>query len=137
MALLVRYRDAQDLARGLDLLPSALSATVHGTEDDLEELGSILAPLRERVGRLIWNGWPTGVAVGWAQHHGGPWPSTTASIHTSVGATAIRRFLRPVAFQNLPDAMLPIELRDANPLGIPRRINGVMTTDPVPASSAP
>jgi NADP-dependent aldehyde dehydrogenase len=67
------------------------------------------------------NGWPTGVAVCWAMHHGGPWPSTTDARHTSVGATSISRWLVPVAFQNWADELLPPELQRANPLGIPRR----------------
>jgi NADP-dependent aldehyde dehydrogenase len=66
--------------------------------------------------------------VTWAMQHGGPWPATTASIHTSVGVTAARRFQRPVVYQDVPDALLPDELRGANPLGIPRRVNGVPTT---------
>ena len=83
------------------------------------------------AGRLVFNGWPTGVAIGWAQHHGGGWPATTASVHTSVGATAIRRFLTPVAYQDAPAEVLPPELRDGNPLGIPRRVDGVL----VPATN--
>jgi len=77
----------------------------------------------------VFNGWPTGVAIAWAQHHGGGWPATTASVHTSVGATAIRRFLMPVAYQDAPAEVLPVELRDGNPLGIPRREDGI----PIPA----
>jgi len=73
---------------------------------------------------VIWNGWPTGVAVTHAMTHGGPYPATTASLHTSVGSTAIRRFLRPVSFQSVPQSLLPRELRDGNPLGLPRRVNG-------------
>ena len=73
------------------------------------------------AGRLLFDGWPTGVAIGWAQHHGGGWPATTASVHTSVGATAIRRWLTPVAYQDAPEDVLPLELHDGNPLGIPRR----------------
>ena len=78
---------------------------------------------------MLWNGWPTGVAVSWAQHHGGPFPSTVGSIHTSVGVTAARRFQRPVAYQDTPDVVLPAVLRDANPAGISRRINGTVTTE--------
>lgn len=70
---------------------------------------------------MIWNGWPTGVAASWAMSHGGPWLSTTNSAYTSVGATAIRRWLRPVTFQSLPDELLPPALQAANPWGIPRR----------------
>ncbi|MBB3050491.1 hypothetical protein FHS23_001486 [Prauserella isguenensis] len=63
----------------------------------------------------------------WSQHHGGPWPATTDALHTSVGASAIRRFLRPVTYQDVPDELLPEELRDGNPLGIPRRVDGAVT----------
>jgi len=79
--------------------------------------------VRPRAGRIVFNGFPTGVAVSWAQHHGGPWPSTN-SIHTSAGATAIRRFLRPVTYQDAPGHVLPEELRD-DYTSIPRRINGI------------
>ena len=79
----------------------------------------------------MWNGWPTGVAVAWAMHHGGPFPATVGSLHTSVGVTAVRRFLRPVCFQDTPDALLPAELQDANPLYLDRRVNGQLTRDPV------
>jgi NADP-dependent aldehyde dehydrogenase len=81
--------------------------------------------LREKAGRLVWNGFPTGVAVSYAMHHGGPHPATSNPLHTSVGATSIRRFLRPVAWQDAPEAVLPPELHDADP-GIPRRMDGVL-----------
>jgi NADP-dependent aldehyde dehydrogenase len=73
---------------------------------------------------VIYNGYPTGLAVVAAMNHGGPYPASTSSLHSSVGATAIRRFLRPVAYQAVPDALLPPELQDANPLGIPRQRDG-------------
>ena len=79
-----------------------------------------------RAGRGRWSQWPAGVSVTWAQQHGGPYPATTAVGTTSVGTAAITRFLRPVAYQNLPDALLPAALQDANPLGIPRRVDGVL-----------
>jgi len=90
----------------------------------------LLGILRKKAGRIIVNGWPTGVAVTWSQHHGGPWPATTSVLHTSVGATAIRRFLRPVVYQNVPDDLLPAELQEANPLGIPRRVDGALQAGP-------
>jgi NADP-dependent aldehyde dehydrogenase len=77
----------------------------------------------------VWNGYPTGVAVVHAMHHGGPWPSTSWPIFTSVGTAAIRRFLRPVAYQNVPEALLPEALRAANPLGIQRSIDGRWTRE--------
>jgi NADP-dependent aldehyde dehydrogenase len=83
--------------------------------------------LRERAGRLIFNGWPTGVAVAHAMHHGGPFPATTASIHTSVGTTAIRRFLRPVCYQDTPQAQrVPVPQR-LGQQGLPRRVDGVFS----------
>ena len=78
---------------------------------------------------MIFDGFPTGVAVTYGMHHGGPFPATTAPAHTSVGMTAIRRFLRPVALQNAPEHVLPPELQDANPLGIWRRVDGELTRD--------
>jgi NADP-dependent aldehyde dehydrogenase len=79
---------------------------------------------RERAGRFLYDGYPTGVAVSWAQHHGGPWPSTNTQ-YTSVGMTAIRRFLRPVTWQDAPAELLPEELRDVG-ADVPRRVDGVL-----------
>ena len=121
--LVVTYADEKRLLEAAKVLDGQLTVTVHGEENDalapaLLSLGASLA------GRVIWNGWPTGVAVTHAMTHGGPYPATTASLHTSVGSTAIRRFLRPVSFQSVPQSLLPRELRDGNPLGLPRRVNG-------------
>ena len=116
--VLVSYRDDELPALVAALRPS-LTATIHrGAGEDVTALASLLAPV---AGRLLFDGWPTGVAIGWAQHHGGSWPATTASVHTSVGATAIRRWLTPIAYQDAPQDVLPPELRDGNPAGIPRR----------------
>src|SRR5690606_41462512 len=124
-ALVVEYADVAELEATLARLPGSLTTTVHAEPDsELELARRLVEVLGRRAGRLIWNGWPTGVAVTWAMHHGGPWPATTASIHTSVGATAVRRFLRPVAYQDVPDALLPEVLRDGNPLRLPRRVDG-------------
>lgn len=128
--LVVEYDDVDDALAAIRSVGGSLTATVHAEPG--EELGGILAVLTELAGRVLFAGWPTGVAVSWAQQHGGPWPSTT-SIHTSVGVTAIRRFLRPVAYQDAPDAALPAELRESNPLGIPRRVDGVLQTGTTPA----
>jgi NADP-dependent aldehyde dehydrogenase len=76
------------------------------------------------AGRLLWNEWPTGVTVSWAQQHGGPYPATTTPTTTSVGTAAVERFLRPVAWQGFPDALLPEALREANPWQLPRRTDG-------------
>ena len=123
-SILVRYDNTRDLERMLEVLPGSLTATVHAEDSDADKLRSVFIRLRALSGRVIWNGWPTGVAVTWSMHHGGPWPATTNPLFTSVGATAIRRFLRPVAYQNVPEAMLPMALRERNPLGIPRRVDG-------------
>jgi NADP-dependent aldehyde dehydrogenase len=122
VAVIARYRDLDELTVALGALPPSLTATLHtgNGETDIPALAAGL--LRAKVGRFIYNGYPTGVAVSWAQHHGGPWPATN-SLHTSVGSTAIRRFLRPMAWQNAPDAVLPEELLDGAS-AVPRRIDG-------------
>ncbi|GIL31177.1 aldehyde dehydrogenase (NADP(+)) [Actinocatenispora comari] len=131
VSLIVEYADADELLRAIELLPGSLTGTIQGEATEPELPAALLEAFAERAGRVLWNGWPTGVAVSWAQHHGGPWPATTAPLFTSVGVTAIRRFLRPVAYQDVPDALLPAALRDANPLGLPRRLNGVLGDGPV------
>ncbi|GIH89844.1 aldehyde dehydrogenase (NADP(+)) [Planobispora siamensis] len=123
-AIVVTYRDPAELPAVLERLEGSLTATVHAT--DPAEAGQVSEVLRRKAGRLIWNGWPTGVAVRWAMHHGGPWPASTAPAHTSVGAAAIRRWLVPTAYQDWPAELLPAELREDNPLGIPRRVDGVL-----------
>ncbi|GAA4581941.1 aldehyde dehydrogenase (NADP(+)) [Planotetraspora phitsanulokensis] len=124
-AIVVKYRDPSDLPAVLRRLPGSLTATVHaGPGAAPKEAGAVVQVLRRLAGRLIWNGWPTGVAVTWAMHHGGPWPASTAPAHTSVGAAAIRRWLVPVAYQDWPAALLPPELQDGNPLGVPQRVDG-------------
>ena len=127
LTLLVRYRDRAELACALALLEGSLTGALwHGSEEDPAMLDATTAALARVAGRVLYNGWPTGVAIAWAQHHGGPWPASTASVHTSVGATAIRRFLTPLTYQDAPASVLPAELRDGNPLGIPRRQDGVL-----------
>ncbi|WP_049565574.1 aldehyde dehydrogenase (NADP(+)) [Streptomyces sp. SBT349] len=126
LTVVVRYADADQAAAVLSRLPGNLTATVHLAEAEANGEGEgarLLAELTPLAGRVLVNGWPTGVAVTHAQHHGGPYPATT-STSTSVGVTAIDRWLRPVTYQNAPDALLPPELREDNPLGLPRRVNG-------------
>ena len=94
-----------------------LTATIHGTEDDLREAAELVSVLETKVGRLLFNGYPTGVEVCHAMVHGGPFPATSDSRTTSVGTRAIVRFARPVCYQDFPDASLPTELRRGNPLG--------------------
>jgi NADP-dependent aldehyde dehydrogenase len=121
VGVLARYRDEADLLATLGRMEGSLTAAVHVGEGETDLPARVLAVARSFAGRVLVNGYPTGVAVNWSMMHGGPWPASTNAGHTSVGATSIRRFLRPVAFQNVPDALLPDELRDANPLALPRR----------------
>ncbi len=124
LTLLVRYDGRAELVAALGELEGSLTATVHaGTAEQIDD---IVDPLASIAGRVLFDGWPTGVAVAWAQHHGGPWPSTTSQ-HTSVGVSAVRRFLRPIAYQDAPERALPAALREGNPLGIPRRVDGALT----------
>ncbi|MFE5888444.1 aldehyde dehydrogenase (NADP(+)) [Streptomyces sp. NPDC056462] len=128
VTVIVRYDDDTEAQAVLSRLPGNLTATVHLSAEEAAGEGrgaEILAELTPLAGRVLVNGWPTGVAVAPAQHHGGPYPATT-STSTSVGGTAIERWLRPVAYQGAPEALLPAELRDDNPLGLPRRFNGTL-----------
>ncbi|MCY4070056.1 MAG: aldehyde dehydrogenase (NADP(+)) [Chloroflexi bacterium] len=127
VTLFVVCEDGDDLRETVNALEGNLTSTVHAEEDELESIGDLLHQLREKAGRVIWNGFPTGVAVIPAMQHGGPYPATTAPSTTSVGMNAIYRFMRPIAFQNLPDVLLPEALKDANPLGITRMVDGVNT----------
>jgi NADP-dependent aldehyde dehydrogenase len=121
VTLLVRYDSLDEVEAALRAAPGTLTTTVHA--EDGEDVRGLLDQMAQVSGRVLYGGWPTGVAVSWAQNHGGPYPAST-SLHTSVGTTAVRRFLRPVAFQTTPDALLPEALQEANPLGIPRRVDG-------------
>ncbi|MFB7031652.1 MULTISPECIES: aldehyde dehydrogenase (NADP(+)) [unclassified Streptomyces] len=120
-SLVVTYTSSEDLLATLETLPGSLTATVHGREDtDTRLARAIWSALR--AGRLIWNDWPTGVAVTRAMHHGGPWPATTNPLHTSVGGTAIARWLRPLVHQNVPESLLPEPLQTANPWQVPQHM---------------
>ena len=121
VGVLARYADEADLLDILGRMEGSLTASVHIGDGETDLPARVLDAAQRFAGRVLVNGFPTGVAVNWSMVHGGPWPASTNAAHTSVGATSIRRFLRPVAFQNVPDELLPPELRDANPLGIPRR----------------
>ena len=129
VTLFVTCDSLEDMRQTLEALEGNLTATVHAQNDELAAAGALLALLREKAGRLILNGFPTGVEVVHAMQHGGPYPATTAPATTSVGMTAIKRFLRPVAFQNMPKPLLPPALQDANPLGIWRIVDDQWTND--------
>ena len=127
-SVVVEYEDMGEVLTAARAFGGNLTATVHAEEAEVELVRPLVRELRDRAGRIVWNGWPTGVAVSWAMHHGGPWPATSSPLHTSVGMTAIRRFLRPVTYQDLPAALLDEALKDRNPAGIPRRLDGRLST---------
>lgn len=124
IALVVSYDDLDDLLATIDVFEGQLTASLHATETDEEAGPRIAEHLLPLAGRLVFDGVPTGVSVTTAMQHGGPYPATTAPGHTSVGAAAIRRFLRPVVWQNAPSWLVPSPLKDGNPLGIPRTLDG-------------
>ena len=126
-AIVIDYASERELFTALGALDNALVGAMEIGEGETELPARLSDFWRDRVGRIVVNGYPTGVAINWATHHGGPYPATTNALHTSVGASAIRRWLRPVSFQSMPDALLPPELKEENPLGIPRRVDGVLT----------
>jgi len=127
--LMVDDCSREDLLAIARRLEGHLTATIHGTDEDLREYADLLAILETRVGRLVFNGFPTGVEVSHAMVHGGPYPATSDGRSTSVGSQAIFRFARPVCYQGFPQAALPEELKDSNPLGIWRMVDGQMTRD--------
>jgi len=127
--LLVSYRDLGELVAAVQELDGHLTATIHGTEDDVRQAGELVAVLRTKVGRLLFAGYPTGVEVGNAMMHGGPYPASSDARSTSVGTRAMLRFVRPVCYQDAPDWLLPPELQRGNPLGVARLVNGKWTSD--------
>ncbi len=127
--LLVHYGAADDLLAAASGLHGHLTATIHGTEADLANAHDLIHILETKVGRILVNGYPTGVEVSPAMVHGGPFPATSDGRSTSVGTQAILRFTRPVCYQDFPDAALPPELQQANPAEIMRLVNGTLTRD--------
>jgi NADP-dependent aldehyde dehydrogenase len=125
--LLVHYGAERDLVSAAAQLHGHLTATIHGTEEDMERAQELIRVLETKVGRIVFNGFPTGVEVSHAMVHGGPFPATSDGRSTSVGTMAIVRFARPVCYQDFPDSALPPELQNANPLGLMRLVNGKFT----------
>jgi NADP-dependent aldehyde dehydrogenase len=123
--VLVEYDTDDEALAILGRFGPALTASIHADADDRPLAARVVDHVQHTAGRIVWNGYPTGVAVAWATHHGGPYPATTNSLHTSVGATSIRRWLRPLCFQDVPQDLLPDEVRD-DPSGtpVPRRVDG-------------
>ncbi|MCG2590092.1 aldehyde dehydrogenase (NADP(+)) [Rhodohalobacter sulfatireducens] len=129
--VLITSSGKHQLIQAAQRLRGHLTATIHGTEEDLAEYSELVEILEQKVGRIIFNGYPTGVRVCHAMIHGGPFPATTDSRTTSVGTTAMRRFARPVCYQDFPNITLPDELKDENPRGIWRLLNGEISNSPV------
>jgi NADP-dependent aldehyde dehydrogenase len=121
VVLLLRHGSREELLAALGQLDGQLTGSLHAEPG--EDVADVVTALGERAGRVVFNGYPTGVAVTFGMHHGGPFPATTSPLHTSVGMTAVHRFTRPVAFQDAPADALPPELREDNPLGIRRRVD--------------
>lgn len=124
-AMVVEYSDEAQLVEAAATFEGQLTATLQAEETC--QVAPLVEILAQKAGRVLWNQWPTGVSVTYAQQHGGPYPATTAPGSTSVGTAAIERFQRPVAYQNFPQHLLPVELRDANPHELPRMVNGEST----------
>jgi NADP-dependent aldehyde dehydrogenase len=127
--LVVACEGSEELRRVAGRLAGALTATIHGTPEDLREYAWLVKELEQKAGRLVFNGFPTGVEVCAAMQHGGPYPATTDARSTSVGTAAIKRFARPVCYQNFPQEALPVELRDDNPRGLWRLVDNRWTMD--------
>lgn len=131
VTLFVTCESLDDIQNTLDIIEGNLTATIHATDDEIETAQQLFDVLREKSGRLLLNGFPTGVEVVHAMQHGGPYPATTTSQTTSVGMAAIKRYLRPVAYQNMPDHILPPALQNSNPLNIWRTIDNEITRDSI------
>jgi NADP-dependent aldehyde dehydrogenase len=130
-SLIVRCRSRAELETFIRGLDGHLTASVHGTAADLAAYADLIALLETKVGRIVWNGFGTGIEVCAAMHHGGPYPATTDAHFTSIGHASIFRFARPICYQNFPDEALPEPLRNANPGGLARLVDGRLTTDAI------
>lgn len=129
--LVITAASTDEMTACVRALEGQLTATLHGTAADLAAAGPLVALLEQKAGRLLVNGFPTGVEVSPAMNHGGPSPATSDSRHTSVGTAALLRFARPVCYQNFPETLLPDALRNANPLGLMRLVDGKLTREPL------
>ncbi|MFP0750696.1 aldehyde dehydrogenase family protein [Acinetobacter baumannii] len=125
--IVIEVESAEQLALALNGLRGQLTASLIAEPQDFENFATLIPLLEEKAGRLLLNGYPTGVEVCDAMVHGGPYPATSDARGTSVGTLAIERYLRPVCYQNYPDHLLPLALQNANPLGIARLVNGEMS----------
>ena len=123
-AVVVNCENSEELIDVARSFSGTLASGIHATDNDPTEIGPLLSILENISGRIVWNQWPTGLAVTWAMHHGGPYPASTNSLFTSVGAKALLRFRRPIAYQNFPQRYLDSVLRDDAPELKSARING-------------
>jgi NADP-dependent aldehyde dehydrogenase len=124
-AVVLTYTSIDEAAQAITRAGGQLTATVHAQPQDHQQLQPLIDAAARMAGRVIFDGVPTGVAVTYGMHHGGPYPAASdGGAHTSVGMTALRRFRRPVAYQDAPQELLPPELRDGNPMKITRRVDG-------------
>jgi 2,5-dioxopentanoate dehydrogenase len=130
-SLLVKCRNMEEMLEVAKALEGQLTATIIATPREVNENLQLIESLKEMAGRLVLNGVPTGVDVALGMQHGGPYPATTDSRFTAVGADGIRRFARPICYQNWDNDLLPDELKNDNPLHIWRTVNGQLTMDPV------
>jgi NADP-dependent aldehyde dehydrogenase len=126
-SIVTRCDSKEEMERVAESLQGQLTASIHGTPEDLREHARLVRILERKVGRIIFNGFGTGIEVCPSMHHGGPYPSTTHSFFTSIGTAAIYRFVRPVCYQGFPDDCLPEPLQNANPGGAWRMVDGGMT----------
>lgn len=130
-ALIVKCASGAEVLAVTDKLHGQLTATLLATDSDIASNRELVATIADKCGRIILNNFPTGVEVCKSMHHGGPFPSSSNSQYTSVGADSIKRFTRPLSFQNWPDAFLPEELQNENPLGIWRTVNNELTKEAI------
>ena len=130
-SIVVQCRDEQEMLQVAQQMEGQLTTTLMATEDEVKNHAGLVDVLKEICGRFILNGVPTGVEVALAMHHGGPYPATTDSRFTAVGADGIRRFARPICFQNWSNELLPAELKNENPLQLWRTVNGLLTNNAI------
>lgn len=131
VTLFVMCKNSKEQLEVLESMEGQLTATVHAVEEDKKELRPIIDAVAQKAGRIIYGGYPTGVEVCHSMQHGGPFPATTNANSTSVGSAAILRFVRPIAYQDFPDDLLPDALKNENPLGIMRLVDGLLTPEKI------